>query len=377
MLNYNASGQVQFGALQSRTPYVGPAAAFEMNEEQWANANTEDFAYLPYNDFVQDEGEEGRPVEAPKRQEPPQTAPVYAQGMQDAERWAMMVTGQWQDVQGQQNGQGPESGRAVNARQRQGNIATYHFTEHQYDMYRTLGEHLIDIYPKLYDTKRILHVEGEDLSAQVIHIDPEAQEAISRIKKETETAEQIILNPNVGEYEVVSDPGPNYATQRQQTEEAIRTLFAANKELAILCGDMYLANCDFPKALEMAERVKRELKATKPYLFDENADPVVLALQQQVQKLTTDSAVLMTKLADASLKIRGRDERNDIKAHQADTQRMEAIIRYITEVMMTPKQREEMEHELRVAAHQHVFGLIEETNRAELAQDAQPSGGGE
>src|ERR1700744_3703363 len=91
MLNYNASGSVQFGALQSKTPYIGPSRAFEANEEMWANANNEDYPYLPFDDWVSEEGKEGRPVAKPERQEPPQTAPVYMQGMQDAERWAMMA----------------------------------------------------------------------------------------------------------------------------------------------------------------------------------------------------------------------------------------------------------------------------------------------
>jgi len=40
---------------------------------------------------------------------------------------------------GQENPGGVESDKTINARQRVGNVATYHFTEHQYDMYRYLG----------------------------------------------------------------------------------------------------------------------------------------------------------------------------------------------------------------------------------------------
>jgi len=79
LLNYNASGSAQFGALQTKTPWIGPVRAFETNETEWAKANIEDYAYLAYDDWAQEEGEEGRQVNAPTRVEPPQIAPVFMQ----------------------------------------------------------------------------------------------------------------------------------------------------------------------------------------------------------------------------------------------------------------------------------------------------------
>lgn len=364
MLNYNASGQVQFGALQSKTPYIGPSRAFEMNEKEWANANTEDYAYLAYEDWAQEEGETGRAVAPPTRQEPPQPSPAYAQGMADAERWGMMVTGQWQDQQGQQNQVGPESGKAINARQRQGNVATYHFTEHQYDMYRYLGMQLIDIYPKLYDTKRILHVEGEDASKTVINIDPQATEAIQKIKKETDTAEEIIFNPNVGEYQVVSDPGPNYATQRQQAWDAMTQIISQNQELAAVMGDLALKNGDFAGAQEMAERVKKWIKHASPWLFDDGESPQLTLLQQQITEGQKLNGELVLKLADYELKLRGRAEKRDIDAFGAETDRMKVIIEAVIEHVLA-KQRGE--HEIAKQADQHVFNVIEQANQAEIS----------
>jgi hypothetical protein len=362
MLNYNASGQVQFGALQSKTPYVGPSRAFEANEKMWATANVEDYAYLPYDDWAQDEGEPGRTINKPERQEPPQISPVFAQGMQDAERWAMMVTGQWQQMQGQDNPQGAESGRAINARQRQGNVATYHFTEHQYDMWRYLGKQLIDIYPKLYDTKRILHVEGEDDSKKIINIDPDQVEAIKKLKKETDTAEEIIFNPNVGEYEVVSDPGPNYATQRQQAWDAMTQIIAQNKELTAIMGDLALKNGDFAGAQEMAERVKKSIKHASPWLFDDGDNPTLAAMQSQLVEQQKLNGELIAKVADLTLKLRGRDEKRDVDAFRAETERMKVQIEAIMEAVLTPAQRAKMEHELMSQSREHVFGMIRDAN---------------
>jgi hypothetical protein len=363
MLNYNASGSTEFGALQSKTPYIGPARAFESNEEMWKDANVKNYAFLAFDDWVAEEGEEGRPVAKPERQEPPQTAPVYMQGMQDAERWAMMVTGQYQSQMGQEDQQAAASGKAINARNRQGNIATQHFAEHQADMFRLLGKMLIGIYPKLYDTKRVLHIEGEDLTKRVINIDPDAAEAFKRIKKETDTAEEIIFNPMVGEYEVVSDPGPNFATQRQQAWDAMTQIISQNEALTAVMGDLALRNGDFAGAQEMAERVKRWIKHNSPYLFEDGDNPTLTALQQQLaegQKLNAD---LMTKLADMQIRLRGRDERRDVDAYRAETERDKVWIEAAVEHVLSKQQAA---HELNLQGNQHLYDTIQQANAANV-----------
>jgi hypothetical protein len=305
-------------------------------------------------------------VQAPQRQEPPQTAPVYAQGMQDAERWAMMVTGQFQAQMGQEDVQSASSGKAINARQRQGNIATYHFTEHQYDMYRYLGKQLIGIYPKLYDTKRILHAEGEDLTRKVIEIDPDAAEAFQRIKKETETAEQIIFNPLVGEYEVLSDPGPNYATQRQQAWDAMTQIISQNQELTAVMGDLALKNGDFAGAQEMADRVKKWIKHASPWLFDDGQDPNLAAMQAQIAEGQKLNAELITKMADLNLRLRARDEKRDVDASNAETKRLQVIVDALAKLGLPEGERARMEHELGLRTHDAVLDIIRSHNDANI-----------
>ncbi len=67
MLNYNRSASVEFGALQSKTPYMGPSRAVDGYETYWETANTENHSFLPYNDIDED----GKPIAPPVRQEPP------------------------------------------------------------------------------------------------------------------------------------------------------------------------------------------------------------------------------------------------------------------------------------------------------------------
>jgi hypothetical protein len=62
--------------------------------------------------------------------------------------------GQYQSDMGAPSNE--RSGAAINARQRQGDNATFHFLDHQAIAIRFTGKILIDLIPKIYDTERVL-----------------------------------------------------------------------------------------------------------------------------------------------------------------------------------------------------------------------------
>jgi len=47
LLNYNASGSAQFGALQTKTPWIGPVRAFETNETDGPRPTSRTTPILP------------------------------------------------------------------------------------------------------------------------------------------------------------------------------------------------------------------------------------------------------------------------------------------------------------------------------------------
>jgi hypothetical protein len=142
-------------------------------------------------------------------------------------------------------------------------------------------------------------------------------------------------------------------------------------ELVGVIGDLLFTNGDFPGADKIAERLKKEIQETKPYLFNEDAGPQLLALKQQNQKLVALNAELMTKLADEKLKVRGRDERNDIKAFDSETNRMKVEIEAIVEGILNEREKAKMAHEVVMRAHDHVYTTIEQANAADIAASSQ------
>lgn len=369
MLNYAASVSVQVAALAPKSQWIGPAEAFE-GQEQWKDMNTKTYAALMYNAFT----DEGKELPAPQRVDPPQVSPASVQAMRDAERWQMMATGQFQAQMGENDTQSAASGKAIGQRKVQGDTATFHFPKHMQDMYRFIGVQLLDIYPKLYDTKRALHVIGEDGEKSWLQIDPAQTDAVEELKeiKDDEEAAKLSFNPGIGEYEVVSDPGPSYATQRQEAWDAISVILQQNSELAASCADLLFKYGDFPGSEDLMERLQKEIKANKPYLFDDKAPtPQVAHLTQQNQRLQGIAIELQQKLAMKELALKGKDEMRDIDASKAESDRLRAITEAVSKLSLTPQQRAQLDHEILMASHNASLDMITNANSSELDFQAQ------
>ena len=146
MFNYNASAQVEFVALQSKTPWLAPAAAIEEYETMWNSANVVNHSVLVYNAF----DDEGNPLPAPVRQQPPTAAPAFQTGMDTAFNQIMMVSGQWQNQMGMQGNE--RTGAAINARQAQSATAVFHFQDNYEVALRFTGT----IFMELLMTSRLI-----------------------------------------------------------------------------------------------------------------------------------------------------------------------------------------------------------------------------
>lgn len=309
MYNYNTSAEVEMGALQTKTPWTGPAAAFEGYEGYYEAANVQNVAFLPYKHRDDD----GNDIPPPKRVDPPQLSIAFMKGMEVAQNEMMMASGQFQSQMGEN--ENAKSGKAIDARQRQGDNATYHFVDNQAIMVRQIGRILVDMIPKIYDTKRLLRIRGEDGMERNIVIDPQAQEAVQKQEDAAKRKVQIIFNPNVGEYSVEADIGPSYATKRQEAWNAIVQILSQNKELIPIVGDLLFQNADFPGADEIARRLRR---MAPPKALSDEPNPQDNQMQADVQKLTQMVQELNRKLSDKTAE-------TNIKAFEAETGRLKAI----------------------------------------------------
>jgi hypothetical protein len=376
MLNYHASIAVESIASEPKSKWIAPARSIE-GQEQFKEHNTKNFAVLTYND-IDDEAPEGlQKIDPPQRLVPPQPSEAHLSAIAAAEHQLMMVSGQWQPQTGEQP-MYPESGKAIGARQQQGETVNFHFFDNQNTMERFIGRVLLDLIPKIYDTQRVMQICDNDGKEVGLQIDPNQQEIVKQLQKqkENEIAASIAFNPKIGEYECISDPGAYYATKRQDAWNALSQLFAQSQLLSSIAADIYFKNGDFEGAEELAERCQKEIEATKPYLFGNGPPPAMAAMQQQVQKLGALNNQLMQKLAEAQLRLRGKEELRDIEAFKADTGRMDILIKAVKDLMPTPAMRAQFEHEITLGSHQHAFDLISQANQAMLNGSGDTSGTG-
>lgn len=315
--NYNASAALEFGALQSKSPYIAPVEAIEGLENYWATANVQNHAYLPYNHA----DEAGNPVPAPQRQQPPSGAPVYMEGMQAAEHEMMMASGQYEATF---SAQGNEiSGVSIEQRQKQGDRVTFHYQDNLAKAIRFTGKQLIDLIPKIYDTKRVLRIMDESGEEQQIQIDPNAKKALQQKEDEAEAKVTAIFNPRVGNYEVVATVGPNFETRRKEAFNAMTNMLMANESLAPVIGDLYMANGDFPFADKLQERMRNWIKTMNPAILGEGPTPQEQQLQAQLQQATQLIQGLHQQLQDKSFEQQMEKHRLDMETLTHLSTRME------------------------------------------------------
>lgn len=355
MYNYASSASVEFVALQTKTPFIAPAQAVEELETYWSNANTENYAYLPYNHIDDD----GNPIPAPERAAVPAQSTAYLQAMQTAQQEMMMVSGQYEANFGQKSNE--RSGVAINERQRQGDTATYHFIDNLAIAIRFTGKILIDLIPKIYDTPRIIRILAEDGTDSHVQLDPQAQQAYMERKHQQTQEVSVIFNPNVGRYDVQADVGPGYATKRQEAFAAGMNIIEKNNELVTVIGDLLFKNADFPGADQIAERLERMVP---PMAKGEGPNPEVQAMQEQLQNMQSVIGKMTEQLVEAKLKNKDTSAKNETDQYRALTDRIDVMMKTI----MTPKDVAALWRDLMMQEHASNRAMME----AQHAQDIMP-----
>jgi hypothetical protein len=334
MYNYNASAAVEYGALQTKVPWVVQLESIEGLEIYWETANIKNHAYLPYNSKDLDSGV---PVQPPVRPQPPSSAPVFMEGMQVADQQMQMASGQYDAQMGAEGNE--RTGIAIQERQRQGDKATYHFIDNLGIAIAYTGRILVDLIPKVYDTKRVIQILGEDGTRTQVQVDPAAPAAHTAAPTQGppqpsappqpsgQPDAMVIFNPTIGRYAVEAEVGPSYNTQREEAANAYQQVMSM-AGIGPLVADLYFKSSDFPTADEAAERLHNML----PSQATGGPSPEVQRLQQhlqaagaQVQQLTGALKQAGDDLASAKLQSKDKSANTSIDQYRAETDRMEAL----------------------------------------------------
>jgi len=261
--NYTRTAAVEAVAQQPKAPWVLTADQASGYENQWANAGSENMAAL----FYKGDGNANGP---PKRAEPA----LASQGLDIQSQLAINdlegVAGIYKAGLGAPSNE--TSGKAILARQQEGDTGTYLYVDNLSIAIQYCGKILVDLIPKIYDSTRVVRTLGEDGSAKMVEINaPDMDEA----------GMDIVLNDlSAGEYDVTVTTGPSYATKRQEATAFMTELVRGFPKIADIGGDIIIENMDLPGADKLAGRMRKAMGIGddgEPLPQEQKPDPKVAA----------------------------------------------------------------------------------------------------
>lgn len=258
--NYVLSAQMESIALSPKVPYVGPKGAFKTDAAKWATANQQSYAYIEYDGAVP-------PSRSDQVMVQPELASVKA-GLVDGMRAVVGLMG------ASLGDKGPEvAWRAIAARQSEGDTAIFHFMDNLVRAVRYSAMVILDLIPKVYDTKRVVRIINPDSKP--------ANVAIGQLFMDEEGKPREVDFAK-GKYDVTVSAGPAFETQRQQTAATLVNLSSSNPSMFGAAGDLVVKSLALPQAEEIAERLRRSIP---PHILGEGPTQQEQQLQQQLQQM--------------------------------------------------------------------------------------------
>lgn len=294
--NYHRTTLIEAVALQPKAPWQATPAQMKGFEKIYQNANRRNYSVIPYNP------DPNAANVSPSRTQPPAfptglgaAAEMDAQDIMDTS--GMTARGMGQD-------ESEQSGRAIRALQQKSELTTFAFQDNLNKSLKRIGEILVDLIPRIYDTERVVRILGEDGAEKFETVN---MEIIDR-----ETGEPFLVHDlAMGKYDVEVTTGPSYATRRQEVVDWMIQMAQASPEWGRMAYDIIAKNLDLPESDELYKRFRRAMiqqGLVEPNPEDEDemriaqGDPKQKAMQEQLQQLdlSTRAAELQKKLAEIS-----------------------------------------------------------------------------
>ena len=318
MFNFWRTACTEMVALQPKAPFIGAKGQFNTDAEKWATANVDSHAYIEYDPV----GGAGPPI----RQGfagPPAGALQEALNASDDMKGIMGIYDASLGARSNET-----SGRAIQARQREGDVSTFNFIDNLSRALRHAGRILVDMIPSVYDAPRVVRIVHEGGKTESVTINAPHPQQAPEDAGDMEPGEMQefvqgltkLYDVTVGKYDVTVESGPSYTTKREEASTQMMQMVQSMPQSAPFIADLIAQNLDWPGAGEIAKRFKKMLPAQI------QGNPESDNLKQQLQQLSGEHEKMK---ADKSLESR----KLDIEAYGKETDRLK-----VTTVGMGPEQ---------------------------------------
>jgi hypothetical protein len=253
-------------------------------EALWAEAHKKNLPYMLYNP----DPKAGGP---PERMGGADVPVALIQEAQLASDEIKAVTGIYDASMGARSNE--TSGRAIFARQHEGEIATYNFQDNMEKAIERTYEIIMDLVPEVYDTERELRLLGEDGT--------ESYKKINSFAMGEDGLPVRVNDLSEGEYDISLTTGPSFSTRRQEASEIYSQLVGQMPEIMQVAGDLVFKAMDLPYSEEMADRLSVLLPPEVQALKNEDTEipPEVQQMMAQAEQ-ATEQAQMMMQEAEAA-----------------------------------------------------------------------------
>lgn len=304
MFNYWRTTSTELVALAPKAPFIGRKGAFETDATKWSTANVQTHAFIEYDG-----------------PEPPMRQPfsgVPAGALQEA----MNASDDMKSIMGLHDASlgarsNETSGRAIMARQREGDVSTFHYVDNLSRAIRHAGRILIDLIPRVYSTPRVLRVLGASGEARLAPVNQKFQADSSDAAGQVRKIEKI-YDLGAGKYDLTVRSGPSFTSRREEAASQMIELIRAYPPAAPMIGDLLAKNLDWPGADEIAQR----LAAMLPGELKGAAAPEVEQAKAQIAKLAQALQAAGAKIAALEQDRSHEARKLEIDAFEAETNRM-------------------------------------------------------
>lgn len=204
------------------------------------------------------------------------------------------------------------SGKAIDARTRQGSYTTYVFFNSINRAIAKGGEIVNEMIPRVYDTERVMALMTPD----------EGMKNITVNKEMDEYGEQVENDIRKGTYEVRLKPGPSYEGQKEQALQSLREVLQADPTAFNLIADLYADNLPLSNTIEIKNRLKTRvppdiIEAGKtgkmPQQQGPNPEQQAIAIQQQQMQMEAQFKQKQIDIKEKELQLKAQQMQIDLE----------------------------------------------------------------
>lgn len=312
MYNLWKSLETELLLKQQQAPVQAAVGQMSGFEQDWKQPDKAMVLYYHQKDA------EGNPAPAPQRLQPPTIPTGVVNAARETVDDIKATMGMYNASIGIKSNE--TSGVAIQSRQKEGDVATFHFGDNLVRSITQVGKIIVAALPDVEDTPRVVQTIGLEDEIKPIGINGQLVEGQERTYDFTK-----------GRFDVRVITGPSFTTQRQEAAANYNQIISAMPDLMPIIGDLVFKYQDVPGSQAISARLK---KLVDPKLLDESerekdgVDPKIQALQAEFQQVVQQAQLQIQALQTELQKKNVEEQKLFLEGRKLDIEEQKVEIEY-------------------------------------------------